>query len=158
MSYNKTRSWNATRRYSTLLDATLRCSTLLDAVRRCSTLLDAARRSSTLLDATRLGWQTWPADLAGRLGRSDLFVLKKEIWKLKANIVSCKNRFKTRVALLEPLDLNDIAVGNVGVPTCFYSNNIRIFILLNKLPILAQNLQNLLNLQKKSMLGIGSSS
>jgi hypothetical protein len=29
-----------------------------------------------------------------------------------------------------------------------YSNNIRIFILLNKLPILAQNLQNLLNLQK----------
>jgi hypothetical protein len=29
-----------------------------------------------------------------------------------------KNRLKTRVALLELLDLSDIAVGNVGVPTC----------------------------------------
>jgi hypothetical protein len=33
---------------------------------------------------------------------------------LKANIVSFKNRLKTRVALLELLDLSDIAVGNVG--------------------------------------------
>jgi hypothetical protein len=29
-----------------------------------------------------------------------------------------KNRLKTRVALLEPLDLSGIAVCNVGVPTC----------------------------------------
>jgi hypothetical protein len=43
---------NATRRYSTLLNATRRCLTLLDAARRCSTLLDATRRYSTLLDAT----------------------------------------------------------------------------------------------------------
>jgi hypothetical protein len=26
--------------------------------------------------AGRLGWQTWPADLAGRLSRSDLLKLK----------------------------------------------------------------------------------
>jgi hypothetical protein len=29
-----------------------------------------------------------------------------------------KNRLKTRVALIEQLDLSGIAVGNVGVPTC----------------------------------------
>jgi hypothetical protein len=29
-----------------------------------------------------------------------------------------KNRLKTRVALIELLDLSGIAVGNVGVPTC----------------------------------------
>jgi hypothetical protein len=29
-----------------------------------------------------------------------------------------KNRLKTRVALIELLDLSWIAVGNVGVPTC----------------------------------------
>jgi hypothetical protein len=33
-------------------------------------------------------------------------------------IVSFKNRLKTRVALIELLDLSGIAVGNVGVPTC----------------------------------------
>jgi hypothetical protein len=37
---------------------------------------------------------------------------------LKTNIVSFKNRLKTRVALIELLDLSGIAVGNVGVPTC----------------------------------------
>jgi hypothetical protein len=110
---------DAARRCSTLLDAARRCSTLLDAARRCSTLLDAARRCSTLLDdarrclAGRLSRQTWPADLAGRLGRQTLFHLK--------------NRLKTRVALLELLDksgtarfLSDIAVGNVEVPTCCF--------------------------------------
>jgi hypothetical protein len=69
---------DATRRYSTLLDSIQRYSTLLDAAWRCSTLLDAAWRCLTLLDATRrysrlyltlLGRQTWPADLADRLGR-----------------------------------------------------------------------------------------
>jgi hypothetical protein len=30
-----------------------------------------------------------------------------------------KNRLKTRVALIELLDLSGIAVGNVGIPTCF---------------------------------------
>jgi hypothetical protein len=39
--------------------------------------------------------------------------------RLKTNIVSFKNRLKTRVALIELLDLSGIAVGNVGVPTCF---------------------------------------
>jgi hypothetical protein len=39
--------------------------------------------------------------------------------RLKTNIVSFKNRLKTRVALIELLDLSRIAVGNVGVPTCF---------------------------------------
>jgi hypothetical protein len=34
-----------------------------------------------------------------------------------------------------------------------YSNNIQIFILLNKLPIIAQNLKNLRNLQKKIKVG-----
>jgi hypothetical protein len=29
-----------------------------------------------------------------------------------------KNTLKTRVALIELLDLSGIAVGNVGVPTC----------------------------------------
>jgi hypothetical protein len=38
--------------------------------------------------------------------------------RLKTNIVSFKNRLKTRVALIELLDLSGIAVGNVGVPTC----------------------------------------
>jgi hypothetical protein len=38
---------------------------------------------------------------------------------LKTNIVSFKNRLKTRVALIELLDLSGIAVGNVGVPTCW---------------------------------------
>jgi hypothetical protein len=31
-----------------------------------------------------------------------------------------KNRLKTRVALIELLDLSGIAVGNVGVPTCYF--------------------------------------
>jgi hypothetical protein len=30
-----------------------------------------------------------------------------------------KNRLKTRVALIELLDLSGIAVGNVRVPTCY---------------------------------------
>jgi hypothetical protein len=42
---------------------------------------------------------------------------------LKTNIVSFKNRLKTRVALIELLDLSGIAVGNVGVPTCLITNS-----------------------------------
>jgi hypothetical protein len=38
---------------------------------------------------------------------------------LKANIVSFKKQIKNQRALLELLDLSDIAEGNVGVPTCF---------------------------------------
>jgi hypothetical protein len=79
--------------------------------------------------AGRLGRQTWPADLAGRLGRQTrptdlagrLVFIKdglKMALRLKTNIVSFKNRLKTRVALIELLDLSGIAVGNVGVPTC----------------------------------------
>jgi hypothetical protein len=66
--------------------------------------------------AGRLGWQTWPADLAGRLGwqpgrlgRTNLLKLKMAK-RLKTNIVSFKkNRLKTRVALLELLDLKAIS-------------------------------------------------
>jgi hypothetical protein len=54
--------------------------------------------------AGRLDWQTWPADLVGSLGRQTCLSLKNKIEKLKANIVSCKNRLKTRVALFELLD------------------------------------------------------
>jgi hypothetical protein len=59
--------------------------------------------------------------LAGRLGRQTCFIkdgLKMAFKRLKTNIVSFKNRLKTRVALIELLDLSGIAVGNVGVPTC----------------------------------------
>jgi hypothetical protein len=74
--------------------------------------------------AGRLGRQTWPADSAGRFGRqtwpADFFIKDglKMALRLKTNIVSFKNRLKTRVALIELLDLSGIAVGNVGVPTC----------------------------------------
>jgi hypothetical protein len=44
---------------------------------------------------------------------------KYSLLRLKTNIVSFKNRLKTRVALIELLDLSGIAAGNVGVPTCF---------------------------------------
>jgi hypothetical protein len=58
--------------------------------------------------------------LAGRLGRQTCFIKDglKMALRLKTNIVSFKNRLKTRVALIELLDLSGIAVGNVGVPTC----------------------------------------
>jgi hypothetical protein len=36
-----------------------------------------------------------------------------------------KNRLKTRVALIELLDLSGIAVGNVGVPTCLVNIEFR---------------------------------
>jgi hypothetical protein len=45
-------------------------------------------------------------------------LLQRNPAQMTSAIVSCKNRLKTRVALLEPLDLSGIAVGNVGVPTC----------------------------------------
>jgi hypothetical protein len=104
--------FNAIWRYLMLFNATWRYSTLLDATRRYSMLLDTTRCYLTLLAgrlgrqtwpadlAGRLGRQTWPADLAGRLGRHLAGRLGRQtdlaIWKLKANIVSCKNRVKTR--------------------------------------------------------------
>jgi hypothetical protein len=140
---------DATRRYLTLLNAFRRCSTLLDATRRYSTLFNATRhylagrlgRQTWPADlASRLGRQTWPADLAGRLGRqtwpADLagrrgrqtwpedlagrLVKIKDGLKIgKPTLFHLKNRLKTRVALIELLDLSGIAVGNVGVPTCY---------------------------------------
>jgi hypothetical protein len=80
--------------------------------------------------AGRLSRQTWPADLASRLGRytwlSDLTGRLVKIIKIEDglkienqhDIVSFQNRLKARVALLEPLDLSNIALGNVWVPTC----------------------------------------
>jgi hypothetical protein len=36
-----------------------------------------------------------------------------------------KNRLKTRVALIELLNLSGIAVGNVGVPTCLREKSLQ---------------------------------
>jgi hypothetical protein len=70
----------------------------------------------------RLGRQTWPADLTGnldcRLGRSDLLKLKMGV-KIESQHCFMLKQIKNQRALLELLDLSDIAVGNVGVPTCF---------------------------------------
>jgi hypothetical protein len=58
--------FDASRRYSTLFDA-------VDATRRCSTLFNAINFDAFNFGAFcgdlagRLGRQTWPADLAGRL-------------------------------------------------------------------------------------------
>jgi hypothetical protein len=84
---------NTTWRYSTLLDASRRFSTLLDATWRYLTLLNAFRRYSTLLDAARRC----------------------------STLLDAARRCLTLLdaTLIELLDLSGIAVGNVGVPTCF---------------------------------------
>jgi hypothetical protein len=51
--------------YLTLLDATRRYSTLLNATRHCTFNYEATWLADL---AGRLGPQTWPADLAGKLG------------------------------------------------------------------------------------------
>jgi hypothetical protein len=56
---------------------------------------------------------TWLAELAGILVK-----IKDGLKIEKQHCFILKNRLKTRVALLELLDLSDIAVGNVKVPTC----------------------------------------
>jgi hypothetical protein len=45
--------------------------------------------------------------------------------KVKSKPLEHRSRVKTRVALIELLDLIGIAVGNVGVPTCYYLCNRR---------------------------------
>jgi hypothetical protein len=58
---------------------------------------------------------TWLANLAGRL-----FKIKDglKIENQHCFILKKQTKNQGRVALLELLDLSDIAVGNVGVPTC----------------------------------------
>jgi hypothetical protein len=78
----------------------------------------------------RLGRQTGPADWAGRLGRHvsshndfftfflDLNVAISSNLKIESQHCFMLKLIKNQRALFELVDLSDIAVGNVGVPTC----------------------------------------